>query len=216
MHTKNCIRIIGDIHGRKNDHLNFANQAEYSIQIGDLGFSYDYMSSLDPKKHKWFPGNHDNYDKYLDSPNCLGDYGQIDILGDEAFFLRGGFSIDWKYRIPGIDWWNKEELSMDELEEAFQLYSELKPKILITHEPPFFLLPYITDGRVAREWGYGDYIETRTNITLDRMFKVSKPDLWIYAHMHRDYDNVVDGTRFMCLTADTSFNCKQRFFDLDL
>jgi hypothetical protein len=31
------------------------------------------------------------------------------------------------------------------------------------------------------------------------MFSIHKPDLWIFGHWHCDADEVIDGTRFICL-----------------
>mgnify|MGYP006921280932 CR=1 FL=1 len=212
---KKCVRIIGDIHGRKSDYLNFANAAEYSIQIGDLDFTYEHLMSMDVNRHKWIGGNHDNYELYYDEPHALGDFGPISFLPN-SFFLRGGFSIDWRNRVPGVSWWDKEELSFQELEKAVEAYNKAKPDILIAHECPLSLVPLITDGRVTMAYGYPAVLETRTNRALERMLERHRPKLFIFGHFHRDIDMTIDGTRFICLTADTSYNCKQRFLDLPL
>lgn len=212
---KQVCRIIGDIHGRKSDYLNYANQAEYSVQIGDLDFNYDFLKDMDPNKHKFVFGNHDNQDLCHSSPNCLGKFGTVPFIKD-SFFLAGGFSIDWSARVPGISWWDKEELSWAELEQAFEEYKRVKPKIMLSHEPPLSLTELLSDGRVAKAWGYPRVIETRTCVTLERMLKEHRPSRWFFAHFHTDFNQIIDGTHFMCLTADGSINCKQRFFDLEI
>jgi hypothetical protein len=57
---KNCLAIIGDIHGKKDIHENIMREYEYTLQIGDLGFDYSYLDSYDSSKHMFFPGNHDD------------------------------------------------------------------------------------------------------------------------------------------------------------
>ena len=47
-----------------------------------------------------------------------------------AFFVRGGNSIDKKYRTPKFDWWPEEELSFAEGTKALELYESLKPEIV--------------------------------------------------------------------------------------
>jgi predicted phosphodiesterase len=211
------VRIIGDCHQNEKFYLNLIKDCEYSLQIGDMGFSYKWLekAGLDPNKHKFVGGNHDNYDEYYDSPHALGDYGTIPLIPN-SFFVRGGFSIDVKYRTPGLDWWNKEEMSWDELEKAYEEYCRIKPEYMFSHECPLSLVSKITDGRVTISFGFPAVLETRTNLTLERMFKFHSPKFWIYGHFHRDFDEVINGTRFMCLTADGRPDTKQTYFDLEV
>ena len=54
------VRIIGDVHGKYGEYLHLTDDAEYSIQLGDMGFSYNHMKELNPLNHTFFGGNHDN------------------------------------------------------------------------------------------------------------------------------------------------------------
>ena len=38
------IRFIGDVHGDIPNYVKIANEAEYSIQVGDLAFDYSGMN----------------------------------------------------------------------------------------------------------------------------------------------------------------------------
>jgi hypothetical protein len=101
------LRIIGDVHGKFQDYIALTKECDYSIQVGDMGFDYSELRVLSKDDHKFIGGNHDNYDKYYGSPHALGstitigmgkDFGIATHGGLDFFFLRGGFSIDWKQR----------------------------------------------------------------------------------------------------------------------
>ena len=99
----------------------------HSIQIGDLAIrGYEELKQLRWKDHKFFGGNHDNYDVYNLSPHSLGDYGLFNLAGFRMYFIRGAFSIDWKQsakaerRGKNKMWWEEEQLRNHELENAVQ------------------------------------------------------------------------------------------------
>ncbi len=94
----NKIRVFGDVHGRSNDYLKLIENTDYSVQLGDFGFDYKFLGNVDDTKHVFFPGNHDNYDKCLWYPHCLGDYGYANLNSIDFYFVRGGFSIDKAWR----------------------------------------------------------------------------------------------------------------------
>ena len=208
-------RIIGDIHQNEIAYLNLVKDCEYSLQLGDMGFNYEFLNGLDPNKHKFVGGNHDNYDEYYNSPYALGDYGKVPFIPN-SFFLRGGFSIDVAYRTRKISWWENEQLSENELEKAYEVYCNIKPKYLFAHECPLSLVHLITDGRVAKAFGFPEIVETRTNIMLDKMIKFHRPEMFFHGHYHRDFDKVIDGTRFVCLTSDNNKFAKQTYFNLEI
>ena len=60
------LMIVGDIHGHYTEYLEAIRLANYSLQLGDLGFNYAPLvnnQKWSPAKHKFLPGNHDNYSK---------------------------------------------------------------------------------------------------------------------------------------------------------
>lgn len=97
------LSVIGDCHSERNAYLHMIRECEYSIQIGDLDFDYDWLVSkgVDVSRHRWLPGNHDNYDLAFASPHCLGDFGTHSVpeFGD-VFYVRGAWSIDHMARMP--------------------------------------------------------------------------------------------------------------------
>ena len=48
----NTLRLIGDVHGKYDAYLDLIKEADYSIQLGDLGLDYFFLSQVDYKKHK--------------------------------------------------------------------------------------------------------------------------------------------------------------------
>lgn len=214
------LRLIGDIHGRQQEYLALARGADYSIQLGDMGFDYYHLRALDPKRHGFFGGNHENYRIIERCEHNIGDYGPAAGIPGlvPTFFVRGAWSIDKKYRTPGVSWFPEEEISGADGNRALAWYSQVKPELLLTHEAPFFLLPtLIPGGSFARSMGFAEpYIPTRTNQLLDRLYESHRPKLHVFGHYHRDFDQTIDGTRFVCLTADSSCRCTQKFLDLEL
>lgn len=216
------LRLIGDIHGQADHHLTLAGEADYSIQIGDYGFRYNWLYKLDLARHRFFGGNHDNYDEINQSPYCLGDFGpitHIPELKEKMFFVRGAWSIDHMYRSVGVDWWEEEELSMERCNEAVAAYAEYKPDILLSHEGPLHILQALgLNPAFAKSMGYSEsLIKTRTNQMLDAMFCHHRPKLYVFGHYHKDFDFTLDGTRYVCICADRNYGfLKQKYLDLDL
>lgn len=215
------LRLIGDVHGHDVTHREYAEDADYSIQLGDYGFDFDALSALDPAKHKLFGGNHDHYPLLRQSPYNLGDYGlltHIPELLPKTFFVRGAWSIDRKYRVPGVNWWPEEELTSDEGDAALAAYIDAKPDILLSHESPYNLLPHMDLSLdFARDFGFDtNCIPTRTNQLIDKMIEAHRPKLHVFGHLHRDFAVVLDGTQYVCLTADPSLKKKQRYLDIIL
>lgn len=187
------LRLIGDVHGYKDRYLELCRQATHTIQLGDHGFEYSHLLELMPTQHKILGGNHDNYDKITDWPHYLGDYGlhQIPEFNNCIFFVRGGFSIDRQYRIEGVSWWVKEELSIRQCHEALAKYNRTRPSFVISHECPIDIVPFVTD--------YTHIIKTRTNQLLNQMFAIHQPKIWVFAHFHKTWRCHVDKTEFVCL-----------------
>ena len=75
------ITVVGDIHGKFDQYYNIVKDKEYSICLGDFGFSDSWQklhySGLDSDKHKICKGNHDQYE--FESPYDLGNFGQITL-----------------------------------------------------------------------------------------------------------------------------------------
>lgn len=147
------MRFIGDVHGTERRFAQYreialASPDGRSIQVGDFGagFMNADNSGITPlpemdMNHRFIRGNHDDPAVCRSSPNWIPD-GMVD--GD-MFFCGGAESIDKARRIPGVDWWHDEEVSM---EEGYAMYDrfadgELRPRIMVTHDLPLGVGQYI-------------------------------------------------------------------------
>lgn len=204
MKNKAWLRVIGDVHGHYDEYVKIADKAEHSIQVGDLGFEYNCLKQLDPERHKVLAGNHDNYSKWntakfihMQTCHWLGDFGVYTVpeFGD-IFFVRGGFSIDWRYRSEGTSWWKDEELEYPLMEKALALYQELKPEYVITHECPGTLV----DAAFGQKTWDGELLRpSMTAKLLDHMWSSHAPKYWIFGHHHKNWTDEVRGTIFRCV-----------------
>lgn len=186
------ITVIGDVHGHYAQYERTARKRENTVQLGDLGFKYGCLNNLDPEKHKIVAGNHDNYDIINEYAHYLGDYGNCSLGGVNFFFYRGAYSIDRQYRTVGIDWWEQEQVSIEQFMKARELYRETKPQIVITHDCPEKIALMLLDP------GQPIYQNT-TGWALQELFNNHQPKLWLFGHYHRSWTKVIDGTKFICL-----------------
>jgi predicted phosphodiesterase len=196
------LRIIGDVHGKLEDYIQLASQAEYSIQLGDLGFDYDPIKILNPIKHRVLGGNHDNYSVmdgvfHKQTSHFLGNYGvhNIPVVGD-LFFVRGGHSIDKAQRTENYNWWTDEQISYSDGLKALDEYTKVKPDFMISHECPASVIEMVAGFKT---WDGEEIRPSMTANLLEQMFDVHKPHLWIFGHHHKFFDMNVKGTRFICL-----------------
>jgi len=192
------IRIIGDVHGKANAYFGKINDAEYSIQLGDFGFAKAWYSlvtaKIDSERHKIIPGNHDDY-KGLRKQYTFGKtHGEVDFYGFKFFFVQGAWSIDWKMRIPGVSWWEEEQLPYGVLMDAMNEYEKEKPDIMITHE-----MPKIGMENILRKPFISDGTGNRTSAALSQMFEIHQPKIWFYGHWHMSRVDNMLGTEFVCL-----------------
>ena len=186
------VTVIGDVHGKLDEYKALTERYGRTIQIGDFGFKKQFEwheKNINPDKHKLFKGNHDNYlnDKEYDFD--LGDYGYIVEL--DIFFIRGAKSNDKHYRTEGIDWFENEQLTYSQFNNAIVLYEKIKPSIVLSHDCPQTIL----DTKFSNLC----YEKTTTRNGLNAMFDVHQPLLWIFGHHHHSMNFNLKNTNFICL-----------------
>jgi hypothetical protein len=190
------ITLIGDLHGkykRYHEIIREKDRHPYTVQLGDFGFDYTTLDNVDPKNHVFIGGNHDNYDKATGVPHYLGDYGYtVNFNGIDFFYYRGAYSIDRIYRTIGIDWWEQEQLNIEGFMKARELYRQVKPDVVLTHDCPESLVPYLLspDARIY---------QNNTSWALQELFNIHQPKFWRFGHYHRKWRKVINGTDFRCL-----------------
>lgn len=200
------MRIIGDVHGKLDPYIRICKKAEdegqYTLQLGDLSLNklaYRQLETfLNPEKHKFIPGNHDYYPKL--PAMSLGDYGMYELGGITFFFIRGAFSIDKKWRTPKIDWFEEEELTDVQLNEAYELYIKEKPDLVFSHDAPRAVGDAVGNPRILMQCGFDPHtFNTRTSIILQKMFETHQPERWYFGHFHNSKVLTTSATRFQCL-----------------
>ena len=199
------LRLIADVHSKQKEHLKVIGGSEYSISLGDVGFDYSYLDKVDSDKHKFFCGNHDNYDSKQNYPHWLGDYGVFELNSIKGFFIGGAFSIDWQYRTKSElrtgekTFWTNEQLSIPELRKAVDLYKEVKPDFMLSHTCPTEIAKKIGNPDILRDFGYDpDTFTTNTQEALQECFEYHRPNLWVFGHMHLNINTIIKKTRFIC------------------
>jgi len=195
------MNLIGDIHGEWQLYFNMLKRRVHgpSIQLGDHGFGFKNDATYCDKKlrrlgHWFFRGNHDSPEECRQQANYLGDAG----FRSPAFFVSGGFSIDKATRKPGISWWEEEELTEVQRRAVVELYREVKPEIVLSHDAPTtaaqavlrpFLVPRSDQYGSWQDRGY--YEDKMKGVgtgviskMLQEMLEIHAPRLWYFAHFH--------------------------------
>lgn len=198
------MRLIGDIHGERKVYLRHLQDAAYSLQLGDLDYDYSFLDDVDPARHRFLPGNCDNYDVLPGVKHSLGNYGTWTVpeFGD-IFYVRGAWSMDWRARCPADvhqygkvirkqDWWVLEELPSQDAFKALEAYKAASPKFVVTHTCP---------DTVYSQMFRRKSLPTKTGATLETMFQYHQPATWVFSHFHMDFDREIEGTRFICVNA---------------
>lgn len=195
---------IGDVHGKFNEYLKLTEEHAKTVQVGDMGFDYSPLAGLS-LDHLWFPGNHDNYDTLPWQPNCLGDWGVVEVEGLSPFFIRGAFSIDLVYRQGEMlggspkTWWWQEELRFSQMMACLETYKTTKPSIVLSHAAPLIAVNELGNPNIMRKFGWGaDYV-SMTSSFLQEVFDSHQPDLWVFGHYHTSWNKNISGTEFRCL-----------------
>lgn len=186
--------FIGDVHGKIKEYFHLLrNLNQKSIQVGDFGFGFVEVPESWSKNHKFIRGNHDD-PACVKHPNCLGDYG---LTEDKIFFVGGAYSIDavWRkaqqYKYKNPIWWENEEIPEKEFKKILDLYDKEKPDIVVSHDCPAEIRKLIIDGP--------QYRNRTSDGLLSAMFYEHAPKLWVFGHYHKSFDQMIKGTRFICL-----------------
>jgi len=202
-------RIIGDIHGEwelyhqtATDAINFGG-CERTIQVGDfgVGFAGPYWHDRADEfhwdgTHRFIRGNHD------DPARCkkMAGWIQDGLIEDDVMFIGGAWSIDWQLRTEGVSWWADEELSMEQLYRMIEIYDQVRPRVMITHDCPqeVSTAMFIQTG-LALFKGNAKTIPTRTAMAFSTMFDIHQPDEWYFGHWHNTMQYKHGRTMFHCL-----------------
>jgi len=197
------VKFIGDVHGLTEQYLRIlARTEEPTIQLGDMGFGFmgvDGLAGLSTKD-RFIRGNHDDPALCRQHPNYLGDFGYLEK--EELFFISGAYSIDKAGRVPGVSWWEEEELSQAQMQEALALYEHAKPELVISHDGPSVAALMMLGRWVNDPWSNsGQKLRhpSRTSQFLDQLYEIHAPARWVFAHYHISRRCQIDRTLFVCV-----------------
>jgi predicted phosphodiesterase len=183
------------VHGkykRMHEIIRKKDKHEYIVQLGDLGFSYDTLDNVDPNKFKIVSGNHDNMDKIINTAHYLGNYGYTELNGINFFWYRGAYSIDRQYRTIGIYYWSNEENDIETFMKARELYREVKPDLVLTHDAPESIVYQMLSPNHR-------IYQNITNWALQELFNIHQPKRWFFGHHHQSKTIQYGNTKFVCL-----------------
>jgi hypothetical protein len=199
---------IGDVHGKTKTYqkmLEHQFQNRDTFQLGDMGLGFRNTEGLHARimaqgNHRFIRGNHDNPAKCRLAPGYAGDYGYDEKMG--LFWMGGAFSIDFRMRLAGTSWWEDEELSYMELQEAIDLYTAKKPRWVVTHEAPakageYMLTVVLPNFRSYKQACFA----SRTAGALQTMLEIHQPEEWVFGHYHvtKSFNLPGVGTKFTCV-----------------
>lgn len=197
--------FVGDIHGEfEIFHRLLSREAvldypESIIQVGDFGHHPGWLKQhpfvAPPRPVYWIDGNHEWFPDLREIreptelyPNCIyvprGTVMELD--GKQIGFLGGGDSIDKAYRTEDWDWFPEERIEVRHVDRLVENAKGKKLDILVTHVPPYYLIPALIDTRKRFEdASYCSYMVERA------WNAVGRPTL-VCGHFHQSYrhDNV--------------------------
>jgi len=192
--------LLGDIHGEFEilEMILLQHPNQKIIQLGDFGLGFDpVLDQQVPKTEnlEFIRGNHDNPDVCRRHHYYKGDYG----YKNGVFWLSGALSVDKHHRIEGVNWWATEELSMEVLSDAVECYIESKPRVVLSHEIPVSVIPYILGRHGER---------SRTSSALQVMIENHEPEYWYFGHYHTELEFLYGGCIFRCVDINEIIECK--------
>lgn len=190
-----CVmRFIGDVHGKFAQYERLRSSCSESVQIGDMGVGFRGSKGQEPPLvfgHRYIRGNHDN-PKWCQSDMAWIPDGHVE---NDMMFVGGALSIDRAHRTEGLDWWADEELSIEELNILVDKYVDIRPRIMVTHECPEEVAAIVAGGSSKMFTQFS----SRTRQAFQSMWSAHSPELWVFGHWHKSFDQMANGTRFICL-----------------
>jgi predicted phosphodiesterase len=203
--ARQLTRVIGDCHGKYRRFKNIIRNASRSICVGDMGVGFRYYDAGRELRHaanpphdamvkrncRYIRGNHDNPNVCRNQSQWIPD-GTVE---NDVMYIGGALSIDIHLRTEGLSWWADEECSLAQLNHFVDVYDMVRPRVMICHECPESIADTIMKGhnknKILRP--------SRTRQALQGMLEIHRPEIFLFGHWHVDIDQVIDGTRFICL-----------------
>lgn len=190
-----------------------------------FGGSHKEVDKSDKYLQSWFNskdyitlcvfGNHENYDKLLSLPKVdIGIGETVYKVSDKIYYLQrgkiynieekkflvlgGGVSIDKDWRIPGLDWWAREQWSYTEQEDLFKLLKEIdEVDYIVSHTAPDYFIDYLQMhlGHGLRQY-FDNTVIINNEVNAEIEFKH-----WYCGHYHTTFTK----DKYTCLYKEIKF-----------
>lgn len=203
------VLIAGDSHGNTGWVAQLAQTAvahgcDLILQVGDFGYfpahaeGSRFLTAVDAAcdvlgVDLWFiDGNHDDHEslasiRHAPEPVALTDRVsylsrglRVDLGGVSFGFLGGAFSVDWRQRTNGIDWWPDEVTEVDDVERL----GDRPLDVLVTHDAPA--------GIELASWqlpGSDQIRADEVRFLIKRAVEATTPRVAIHGHWHHGYES---------------------------
>ena len=200
------ISFVGDIHC----HTEFKQLMEPgSIQLGDLCV-LEYKNKFDfgdGQVRYFVDGNHDFFPALDTSAAAPAEvakglvYLPRGYMSGRTMFVGGAFSIDKALRVPGLDWFPEETVSLRQAHNI--LSTSAAVECIVSHDCPTVVLQYLN------LFCHTDQSSCYNQKFMQLVLSKFSPKLWIFAHYHQNLDVSINGCRFVCINS-----CESRRFDV--
>lgn len=201
--NEKSIIVVGDLHGHIKSFEKITKKYSKNkiLCVGDLGLGFKGVRiPVFEQRVRFFHGNHDCPSLVINHPNGLDRFG----VWENIFYVSGALSIDAEYRTAGIDWWPDEQLNLEEMDNALELYKSLKPQIVATHDIPRSLYEEVLAKAIPQF--KATIYENSTAFLLEAMFNAHQPQIWIAGHFHVSYQTIKGNTKFVILDELETFS----------
>jgi len=190
--------VISDVHGDVGKIYKLLEKKplheKHVILLGDIGYGFPefdvyslnrLFASMPTVSFYVVQGNHDNADMMVCSyPNVrmitTHTGVRVHYINNKAVLLvPGALSYDKNMRVPGVSWWQNEQMTDEQLSEVIELGPQVD--LILTHDAPlqqyFMFFP-----------------ETKTSMTnraldtlLFSLIRENKNITWVHGHLHFAY-----------------------------
>lgn len=198
------VHLIGDTHGKA---MKASGYPDGSIQLGDFNLGgYETWEPEEGRRLAFIDGNHDDFtsiDKNGGDPQEIQPglfYIPRAWVCGHVMFLGGAESIDYRQRQKGHDIFFEESISQADFWKATSHNGRIE--VMLTHTCPDF---------VGKKVFHGLKQDMPSDKALTSLWEHFKPNLWVFGHFHKMFDEVIEGTRFICLP-----ECQGMVFNLPL
>jgi hypothetical protein len=106
----------------------------------------------------------------------------LEVDGLKVGCMGGAFSVDYKMRRLGIDWFTEESISTGDF---YKLWDHEHLDLMVTHSPPQSVIERNFDRSVIDDFGLPDNWRDQSAVAVEELWrKFNYPPLFC-GHMHR-------------------------------